>query len=67
MIEQVRNFSQKSFVNYTGPSEKFSEVNILFGYNGRGKTSLANGLVEEFLKDSNYEENKAKENKNCYY
>ena len=56
MIEQVRNFSQKSFVNYTGPSEKFSEVNILFGYNGRGKTSLANGLVEEFLKDSNYEE-----------
>ena len=56
MIEQVRNFSQKSFVNYTGPSEKFSEVNILFGYNGRGKTSIANGLVEEFLKDSNYEE-----------
>lgn len=30
MIEQVRNFSQKSFVNYTGPSEKFVEVNILF-------------------------------------
>ena len=56
MIEQVRNFSQKSFVNYTGPSEKFGEVNILFGYNGRGKTSLANGLVEEFLKDKNNEE-----------
>lgn len=56
MIEQVRNFSQKSFVNYTGPSEKFVEVNILFGYNGRGKTSLANGLVEEFLKDKNNEE-----------
>ena len=56
MIEQVRNFSQKSFVNYTGPTEKFAEVNILFGYNGRGKTSLANGLVEEFLKDSNNEE-----------
>lgn len=56
MIEQVRNFSQKSFVNYTGPVEKFAEVNILFGYNGRGKTSLANGLVEEFLKDSNNEE-----------
>lgn len=56
MIEQVRNFSQKSFVNYTGPVEKFIEVNILFGYNGRGKTSLANGLVEEFLKDKNNEE-----------
>lgn len=28
MIEQVRNFSQKFFVNYTGSSEKFSEVNI---------------------------------------
>lgn len=56
MIEQVKNFSQKSFVNYTGPVEKFAEVNILFGYNGRGKTSLANGLVEEFLKDSNNEE-----------
>lgn len=45
MIEQVKKFSQKSFVNYTGPVEKFAEVNILFGYNGRGKTSLANGLV----------------------
>lgn len=56
MIEQVKKFSQKSFVNYTGPVEKFAEVNILFGYNGRGKTSLANGLVEEFLKDSNNEE-----------
>ena len=56
MIEQVKNFSQKSFINYTGPVEKFAEVNILFGYNGRGKTSLANGLVEEFLKDSNNEE-----------
>lgn len=56
MIEQVKNFSQKSFVKYTGPAEKFAEVNILFGYNGRGKTSLANGLVEEFLKDSNNED-----------
>ena len=58
MIEQVNNLNKKSFVNYTGPTEKFAEINILFGYNGRGKTSLANGLVEEFLKDkSNTESN----------
>lgn len=58
MIEQVNNLNKKSFVNYTGPTEKFAEINILFGYNGRGKTSLANGLVEEFFKDkSNTESN----------
>ena len=38
MIEQVNNLNKKSFVNYTGPAEKFAEINILFGYNGRGKT-----------------------------
>ncbi len=58
VIEQVRNFSQKSFVNYTDPGEKFAEDNILFGYNGRGKVYLANRLVEELLKDSNNEEKK---------
>lgn len=50
MIEQVNNLSIKSFYNYTGPSEKFKSKNIIFGYNGRGKSALSEGLIEEFLK-----------------
>lgn len=34
----------KSFKNYTGPIEKFNNKNIIFGYNGRGKSSLAKGI-----------------------
>lgn len=56
VIEQVKNFNKKSFKNYTGPVGKFAEINILFGYNGRGKSSLAKGLVEEFLKQGENEE-----------
>lgn len=50
MIEQVNNLSIKSFYNYIGPSEKFKSKNIIFGYNGRGKSALSEGLIEEFLK-----------------
>lgn len=55
MINQVENYSYKSFRNYTGPTEKFAKVNIIFGYNGRGKTSLARGLEKEFLKNKENE------------
>lgn len=57
MVEQVYNYSEKSFKDYTGPNEKFGKSNIIFGYNGRGKTSLANGIIDEFLKDTQNTEN----------
>lgn len=44
MIKQLSDFTMKSFKNYTGPIENFNNKNIIFGYNGRGKSSLAKGI-----------------------
>lgn len=53
MLEIINNYKYKSFKNYTGPSEnKFKKKNIFFGYNGKGKTALSKGIINEFLKDS---------------
>lgn len=48
MIEQISDFSCKSFKDYNSPSNFFKQKNILFGYNGRGKSSLALGLVDTY-------------------
>lgn len=48
MIEQITNLSRKSFKDYTTPPNFFKEKNILFGYNGRGKSSLALGIIDTF-------------------
>ena len=48
MIERVNGLCKKSFYNYTGPEQVFKRINIIFGYNGRGKTSLATGLIDQF-------------------
>lgn len=48
MIEQILHFSCKSFKDYTSPSHFFKQKNILFGYNGRGKSSLALGIVDTY-------------------
>lgn len=55
MIEKVNNLNKKSFKNYTGPNSenKFKSVNIFFGYNGRGKSTLAEGIVDEYIKTNN--------------
>lgn len=53
MITKLNNFTHKSFLEYTSPSDLlFREKNIFFGYNGKGKSSLAIGIKEEFLKDT---------------
>lgn len=52
MIEKVKNLTKKSFKNYTGPDDNFKQKNIIFAYNGKGKSSLAKGILEEFKKDS---------------
>lgn len=49
MIEKLTNFTCKSFKNYTGPSPVFKKRNVIFGYNGKGKSSLAKGIKDEFL------------------
>ena len=58
MINKLTDFTNKSFKRYTNPNDLlFREKNILFGYNGRGKTSFAVGLKGEFLKDNSKKEN----------
>lgn len=52
MITKLNNFTHKSFVGYTNPNDLlFRAKNILFGYNGKGKSSIAIGIKDEFLKD----------------
>lgn len=53
MINKINNFTHKSFNNYTNPNDLFFRAkNILFGYNGKGKSSIAIGIKDEFLKDT---------------
>lgn len=53
MITKLNNFTLKSFVGYTNPNDLlFRAKNILFGYNGKGKSSIAIGIKNEFLKDT---------------
>jgi wobble nucleotide-excising tRNase len=54
MITKLNNFTLKSFVGYSNPNDLlFRAKNILFGYNGKGKSSIAIGIKDEFLKDAN--------------
>src|SRR5690554_1436933 len=54
MITKLINFTLKSFFSYTNPNVLlFRDKNILFGYNGKGKSSIAIGIKDEFLKDPN--------------
>lgn len=56
MIEQISNLSCKSFKNYTSPPNFFKTKNIIFGYNGRGKSSLAEGIINSY-NDEEVEQN----------
>jgi wobble nucleotide-excising tRNase len=58
MIEKVDNLNIKSFRSYTGPGEKFKLKNVIFGYNGRGKSSLALGLKDAYLSKTTADEDK---------
>lgn len=50
MITKISNYTHRSFNNYTGPDDDFRTKNIIFGYNGSGKSSLVKGLENEFLR-----------------
>lgn len=53
MVIKLNNFTLKSFVSYTNPNDLlFRSKNIIFGYNGKGKSSIAIGIKDEFLKDT---------------
>ncbi|EGQ1644014.1 hypothetical protein E4279_03320, partial [Staphylococcus pseudintermedius] len=53
MLELITDFSKKSFKNYSMKEElKFNTINIIYGVNGRGKTSLARGIKEKIEKDN---------------
>ena len=49
IVKKIENYTEKSFKNYTGPDREFKQKNIIFGYNGRGKSSLAKGVIRQFL------------------
>lgn len=49
MIGKIDGLTKKSFKNYSTPDNFFKKKNIIFGYNGRGKSSLASGIAEQFL------------------
>jgi hypothetical protein len=52
MVIKLNNFTLKSFVGFTNPNDLFFRAkNILFGYNGKGKSSISIGIKDEFLKD----------------
>lgn len=53
MLELITDFSKKSFKNYSMKEElKFNAINIIYGVNGRGKTSLARG-IKEIIEENN--------------
>lgn len=54
-VEIINDFTHKSFSDYTGPSEQFDRSNIFFAPNGNGKTSLANGIKDEYVKNHDVE------------
>ncbi len=58
MIDQITDLTKKSFNGYTGPVEKFKSKNVIFGYNGRGKSSLALGIKESYLEDTSNSEDR---------
>lgn len=57
MINKINDFSYKSFSHYTNQDEcLFKQKNVIYGYNGKGKSSLAEGLEKEIKKDKDFDE-----------
>ena len=49
MINRLNKFTRKSFKNYSMPENiGFNHKNVIFGYNGRGKSYLAEEIVHQF-------------------
>ncbi len=49
MITTLEKFSRKSFKDFELPNTlSFKQKNLIFGYNGRGKSSLASVIAEQY-------------------
>ena len=57
MITDIQNFNYKSFKNYFSPKSFFKKKNILFGYNGRVKSLLSKGIIQNFSNQNKVNEN----------
>lgn len=59
MIKSINSYTYKSFNTYSGPQgdEEFKQKNVFFGYNGKGKTALAKGILNEITKNPEVTEN----------
>lgn len=49
-VSKVVDYKFKSYSNYTGPDDPFERANIFFASNGQGKSALALGIRDEYLK-----------------
>jgi len=51
-INKVVDYTFKSYKKYTGPDDEFDRTNIFFAPNGQGKSALAIGIKDEYLKNN---------------
>ena len=54
-IEYLSAFTRKSYKNYTNKGAPFTKRNVIFGYNGQGKSSLAEEVIQQ-LRDNGYDD-----------
>ncbi|BEK14717.1 AAA family ATPase [Campylobacter lari] len=52
MIKKIKKINYKSFNNYNSSNLDFSRINILYGRNGQGKSSLVN-FIKDNIKNNN--------------
>ncbi|HEG5919822.1 AAA family ATPase [Campylobacter lari] len=52
MIKKIKKIDYKSFNNYNSSNLDFSRINILYGRNGQGKSSLVN-FIKDNIKNNN--------------
>lgn len=46
-IDYLSTFTRKSYKNYTNEKAPFAKRNVIFGYNGQGKSSLAEEVIQQ--------------------
>lgn len=54
-IDYLSTFTRKSYKNYTNEKAPFTKRNVIFGYNGQGKSSLAEEVIQQ-LRDNGYDD-----------
>lgn len=52
IVEDLTNFSSKSFKNYSTEKSFFQEKNLIFGYNGRGKSAFSEGVLKKIKQEN---------------